>query len=591
MQQTVRFDYFYGGESEQFSYYRIPRLLVTGPQFKNLSTDAKLLYGLMLDRMSLSAKNGWYDHKGRVYIYYSMDEVMTDLNCGHDKAIKLLADLDTSKGIGLIERVKQGQGKPTIIYVKQFTSRAIPSPVTDDPSADECRSLDFGFSEVRTSEKPNSGFRKIRSQDIEKSEVSLYNNYPYINYLDGRTKVKREAQKKAAESSKQAAKKSAEWSQKAGKAIVRTVKSVVSYIANTFGIIGIIVILLAIILIGIIMASPLGILFSNEPAPNAVPLSSAVAQINMELNRRLNTLQSGDYTSVEITGSPPSWIEVVTVFASHTAGAEGGVDVASLTPDRVSRLKTVFWQMCYITSSTQTVEIPDSNPDDEIDDSRTETHLTISIIKKTADEMRVVYGFTDFQNEALDTLLSPGVNLAQLISSVTIDDAAALELLESLPANLSPERRAVVQQALSLVGKVNYFWGGKSLVLGWDSRWGQLTKVSAAGSPTTGTYRPFGLDCSGFVDWVFYNTSGGSYVIGRGGGAGSQHRNCAQISWGSVQPGDLVFYPGDDHIGIVGGKSETGHWLIIHCASGRNNVVITDASGFITAGRPYYYNE
>lgn len=431
---------------------------------------------------------------------------------------------------------------------------------------------------IKTKETTSIGRTK---QDVASKQVIEY----------GRTKVKREAQKKAAESSKQAAKKSAEWSQKAGKAIVRTVKSVVSYIANTFGIIGIIVILLAIILIGIIMASPLGILFSNEPAPNAVPLSSAVAQINMELNRRLNTLQSGDYTSVEITGSPPSWIEVVAVFASHTAGAEGGVDVASLTPDRVSRLKTVFWQMCYITSSTQTVEIPDSNPDDEIDDSRTETHLTISIIKKTADEMRVVYGFTDFQNEALDTLLSPGVNLAQLISSVTIDDAAALELLESLPANLSPERRAVVQQALSLVGKVNYFWGGKSLVLGWDSRWGQLTKVSAAGSPTTGTYRPFGLDCSGFVDWVFYNTSGGSYVIGRGGGAGSQHRNCAQISWGSVQPGDLVFYPGDDHIGIVGGKSETGHWLIIHCASGRNNVVITDASGFITAGRPYYYNE
>lgn len=407
----------------------------------------------------------------------------------------------------------------------------------------------------------------------------------------GRNMVKREAQKKATESSKQAAKKSVEWSQKAGKAIVRTVKSVVSYIANTFGIIGIIVILLAIILIGIIVTSPLGILFSNEPAPNAVPLSSAVAQINMELNRRLNSLQSGEFTSVEISGAPPSWIEVVAVFASHTAGAEDGVDVASLTPDRVSQLKTVFWQMCYITSSTETVTISDSDPSDEIDDSRTETHLTISIIKKTADEMRTVYGFTDFQNEALDTLLSPAVNLAQLISSVTIDDAEALELLESLPADLSPERRAVVQQALSLVGKVNYFWGGKSLVLGWDSRWGQLTKVSAAGSPTTGTYRPFGLDCSGFVDWVFYNVSGGSYVIGQGGGVVSQHRNCSQTSWGDAKPGDLVFYPDDSHIGIVGKRDSEGRLWIIHCASGRNNVVITDSSGFMTVGTPNYYNE
>ena len=407
----------------------------------------------------------------------------------------------------------------------------------------------------------------------------------------GRNMVKREAQKKATESSKQAAKKSVEWSQKAGKAIVRTVKSVVRYIGSTFGIISIVVILLAIILIGIIMASPLGILFSNEPAPNAVPLSSAVAQINMELNRRLNSLQAGDFTSVEVTGSPPSWIEVVAVFASHTAGAEGGVDVASLTPDRVSRLKDVFWQMCYITSSIETVTIPDSDPNDEIDDSSTETHLTISIIKKTADEMRTVYGFTDFQNEALDTLLSPAVNLAQLISSVTIDDAAALELLESLPADLSPERRAVVQQALSLVGKVNYFWGGKSLVLGWDSRWGQLTKVWAAGSPSTGTYRPYGLDCSGFVDWVFYNVSGGSYVIGQGGGVVSQHRNCSQTSWGDAKPGDLVFYPDDSHIGIVGKRDSEGRLWIIHCASGRNNVVITDSSGFMTVGTPNYYNE
>lgn len=402
----------------------------------------------------------------------------------------------------------------------------------------------------------------------------------------GKAKFKREAQKKAAETSKQAAKKSVEWSKKTGEAIVRSVKTVVSFLVKTFGVIGLAIMLAAIVLIGIIVSSPFGILFSNEPAPNAVPLSAAVSQINMEFNRRLTSLQSGNYTSVSISGAPPNWVEVVAVFASHTAGAEKGVDVASLTPDRVTRLKNVFWQMCYISSSSETITIPDSNPNDEVDDSTTEIHLDISILGKSADDMRVTYGFTDFQNETLDLLLSPEVNLAQLICSVVIDDEVALRLLESLPANLSPVRRAVVQQALSLVGKVNYFWGGKSLVLGWDSRWGQFTKVTAAGSPTTGTYRPFGLDCSGFVDWVFYNVSSGNYIIGRGGGAGSQHRNCVPISWGSVQPGDLVFYPGDSHVGIVGGRDETGHWLIIHCASGRNNVVITDSSGFMTVGRP-----
>ncbi len=169
------FDYFYGEESEQFSYYRIPRLLVTGERFKNLSTDAKMLYGMMLDRMGLSQKHGWYDKRGRVYIYYSMEEVMTDLNCGHDKALKLFAELDSKKGIGLIERIRQGQGKPTLIYVKRFTSKEAPAP--------ENRNPDFDNSEFLTSEKPKSGLRETRPLDFGESEVPLYSNYPYNSYL------------------------------------------------------------------------------------------------------------------------------------------------------------------------------------------------------------------------------------------------------------------------------------------------------------------------------------------------------------------------------------------------------------------------
>ena len=476
----------------------------------------------------------------------------------------------TEQNVSSIPQIKTYQE----IKVRESRRETIREPERIEPKA-------RSYSENVTVKTRESVSKSKTAQTTSTQKVAEY----------GRSRFKREAQKKTAKTSKQAAKKSIEWSKKAGEAIVKTVKAVVSFIVQTFGIIGLVVYILGIILIGIIASSPLGIFFSGEPTVDAVALSSAVAQINMELNRRLTSLQTGNYTSVDINGSPPDWVEVVAVFASLVAGAEDGVDVAILTPDRVSRLKAVFWQMCYVTSSTETVTIPDSNPDDEIDDSRTEGHLTISIIAKSADDMRIDYGFTDFQNETLDILLSDRVSLSLLISSITIDDEEALKLLEALPADLSQERRAVVQQALSLVGKVNYFWGGKSLVIGWDSRWGRLTKVTATGSPSTGTYRPFGLDCSGFVDWVFYNTSGGSYVIGRGGGAGAQHRNCAQLSWGSVQPGDLVFYPGDDHVGIVGGKSEIGHWLIIHCASGRNNVVITDASGFMTVGKPNYYNE
>lgn len=113
-------EYFYGSESEQFSFYRIPKALFKDETFKGLSTDAKLLYGLMLDRMGLSVKNKWFDTENKVYIIYTLQEVMSDLDCADQKATKLLRELDTDKGIGLIERKRQGLGKPDIIYVKNF---------------------------------------------------------------------------------------------------------------------------------------------------------------------------------------------------------------------------------------------------------------------------------------------------------------------------------------------------------------------------------------------------------------------------------------------------------------------------------------
>ena len=179
--------------------------------------------------------------------------------------------------------------------------------------------------------------------------------------------------------------------------------------------------------------------------------------------------------------------------------------------------------------------------------------------------------------------------LADLIGSLMNITADAKDVLLNLPEDLSPEREAVIRAACSLVGKVNYFWDGKSLVLGWDSRWGRLTEVTAAGSSTTGTYRPYGLDCSGFVDWVFYNATGGEYIIGHGGGAIAQHSYCTGISWTEAQIGDLVFYPEDTHVGIVCGWDESGDILIVHCAFSANNVVITGQEGFTTIGRPVFY--
>ena len=404
-------------------------------------------------------------------------------------------------------------------------------------------------------------------------------------------KTQRKMLQESAQSGGRASKKLGSVAVQAVKEIGKGVASAVSSILPAGGGAVVLVLILTVILVAAIVASPFGILFPNESREaGVVPISAAVAQVNYEYNERLEELQTADsYDSISVTGQPADWIEVLAVFAVKVAGSNDAdaADVATMDADRIARLKAVFWDMTAIATEVETINHPGSGDDD----GWTERNLYITITAKTAEEMKTAYHFNRNQIAALEELLEQRGLLRELIEdaySVSGDTAA---LIRSLPEDLSPEREAVVRTACSLVGKVNYFWGGKSLVIGWDVRWGELRQVTAAGSSTTGTYRPYGLDCSGFVDWVFFNQSGGSYVIGHGGGATMQHNYCTDISWSDVQPGDLVFYPDNSHVGIVGGRGANGGLLIIHCASGYNNVVITDKEGFASAGRPQYYGE
>jgi len=387
-----------------------------------------------------------------------------------------------------------------------------------------------------------------------------------------------------------AAKKLSGTAVQAIKAMGRGVASAVSSILSAGGGAVVLVLLLTVILVAAIVASPFGILFSNESREaGVVPISAAVAQVNYDFNERLETLQTADdYDSISVTGQPADWIEVLAVFAVKVAGADvDAADVATMDADRIARLKAVFWDMTTIAHRIEVIHHPGSGDDD----GWTERNLYITITAKTAEEMKTAYHFNRNQIAALDELLEQRDLLRELIEDVYSVSGDTAALIRNLPEDLSPEREAVVRTACSLVGKVNYFWGGKSLVIGWDARWGELRQVTAAGSSTTGTYRPYGLDCSGFVDWVFYNQSDGSYVIGHGGGATMQHSYCTNISWADAQPGDLVFYPDNSHVGIVGGWDANGELLIIHCASGYNNVVITGKEGFTSISRPRYYAE
>ena len=156
----MSFDYFYGQQSDLFTFYRVPKVLFTNERFWNISADAKMLYGILLDRMSLSAKNGWIDKNGRVYIIFTIDEAKMALNCAEQKAIKLLSELE--KKAGLIERKRQGLGKPNLIYVKNFIS-AVDSQLLN------CENHNSGTMEITTQELPKS---QCNNTDIKYTEFS-----------------------------------------------------------------------------------------------------------------------------------------------------------------------------------------------------------------------------------------------------------------------------------------------------------------------------------------------------------------------------------------------------------------------------------
>ena len=200
--QKIQFDYFTGMEAEQYSFYRVPKVLFTEQCFKTLSCEAKVLYGLMLDRMSLSIKNRWLDSEDRVYIIFTVEEIAELMNCGTQKAVKLVKELDSNNGIGLIEKKRLGLGKPNVIYVKNFMIREVPDQKSTDSCADlqpehkkcadlqsehrnheECANLQ---SEAENGEKPgtflngenhHSGVVKSTIQDCVESQLQNGENH------------------------------------------------------------------------------------------------------------------------------------------------------------------------------------------------------------------------------------------------------------------------------------------------------------------------------------------------------------------------------------------------------------------------------
>ncbi len=191
------FDFFYGSDSEQYQFYRVPQVLFTDDRFKNISCEAKLLYGFLLDRTSLSKKSKWVDTDGKTYVFYKQENAQESLNIGKDKAVKIFVELEN---IGLIIRKKQGQGKPTKIYVMNFSN---PVSKTNTKVLQKIKSLTESKSKNKTSDAdskttvqtsktpkseldrnntiPKSRLLKNRSLDFDKAEVLTSENQSYIH--------------------------------------------------------------------------------------------------------------------------------------------------------------------------------------------------------------------------------------------------------------------------------------------------------------------------------------------------------------------------------------------------------------------------
>jgi len=390
------------------------------------------------------------------------------------------------------------------------------------------------------------------------------------------------------------------------KATATAVKGLVSLIAAGGWVA--VVVILVVAIISWLLASPLSIFFAgNTGQGNTV--QSIIADLAQETADKVETIREkhGIDRDVQIVyeGSEDGEIikngaDILAVYSVRVSMDENNpAEVITIDDNKENILRDTYHRMVQV--SYQIIAPEDATDSGDANGSENETAtLEITVNCKSYDEMTGVYNFSNEQILMLNELMQPEylVLYQSLIGITQPGGLSAVEIAQiraSLPTDLSIMQQDIIDAALSLVGKVNYFWGGKSLAIGWDSRWGTQMEVTAPGSSTTGTVRSFGLDCSGFVAWVYANAGVPAAKIADvfGMHTSSQWKYSEPITWNEAQIGDLAFFavPGTtkyNHVGVIVSIDSTGHYQVAHCASGRNNVVIGLAadSGFKYIRRP-----
>ena len=362
--------------------------------------------------------------------------------------------------------------------------------------------------------------------------------------------ISKKAAKEAAKRAKQLAQKTAQVAKAAAKApakiavkiaqvVAQAVAKLVSALVAAGGWAVLIVVLIVIIIIAALAASPFGIFISEEVTEvGTIPLSQIIAECNVELTQEVENIElSVAHDDVDVIDNQANWNEIIAVFATKTAGVEDDTaeDVVVFDAAKAEKLKEVFRNANTVSYTTSTYTDAEGN---------SKVKLTITVTGKTKDELISMYSLNTKQQEAVETLLEHGDILTASSHSLAITDANVNAVVDGLPDSLPQKRKDVVKNAASLVGKVNYFWGGKSSAIGWDSAWGTMRRVTAAGSPSSGSIRAFGLDCSGFVTWAF-NNSGMGYAVGHG--TIGQKGASTLVSASTVQAGDLAFVSDYSH--------------------------------------------
>jgi len=372
--------------------------------------------------------------------------------------------------------------------------------------------------------------------------------------------------------------------------------------------------LIPFIILLLVLSSPFAIFFALiEGQEESVSVISILNELKQEFAYIIQ-LEQEDPTASEthmiVMGSEDGAMidnteDVLIAYAvMYNVTKENPEQMAVLSEAQVANLKDIYRAMNIITISVETVSetieviTTDANGNQTIENQIVNKNIkTIQVDCLTAEEIGIMYGFDETQMFLISEMRKSGYGgwLATYNVRTILTNDQIEEIRSYMPEGLIIERSEVEETALSIVGQVPYFWGGKSVAIGWDSQWGTMMEVTALGSPSTGTMEPFGLDCSGYVTWVFANMGLPAETIDKtiGHGTGAQWSLSSAIPESISEPGDLAFLaiPGTrkvNHVGIVVGKDENGAVIVAHCTSGADNVVVTTAesAGFMHYRRP-----